>query len=632
MRKADIRLSLAAYADRFPFLRSSLYLVLVWLLACVLLIFALWMRVSARLEMEQQTLRENSYKEATSFSRIYARQLERSLEQINQITLTLKYYWQDTRGGLRLEKQLGQGLYPSVNLLHVSVVNASGALVTSTLPIPKDSPSIADREYFLLHKNNPATGLIISKPVLGLRLGRVITLFTRRLDAPDGSFAGIIVVAAETAYLASFNDEFALRKSDFFSMVDKEGTSFASQIGKNSNTLQTVFSTSPTFAADDGVLRMPAEKFVDGQARVIAWQKLENYPFLSVVGLSEQEILASYHATEALYYRMAMAGTALLILFACIGAYLSMRLAWRKQREEEVRGTYHLAIDGAREGFYMLRTIYNQQREVQDFFIEDCNGRGAALVGRSKEELIGSRLLQNYTGAFAEQVLTIFRKAMETGFHEDVFRVSPDSQLRAKWIHRRLVRSGTGLAMTLRDISEAKEQELLLSNLANMDALTALPNRYWMMNFLPLAIQRVKNNGSQLALLFVDLDDFKIINDSFGHQAGDLLLQAAALRLKSLIRGSDHVVRLGGDEFTVILEQINDVQDVSHISELIINAMNEPFTLIDGHSHQVHASIGISMSPADGEDAATLLKHADHAMYEAKKNGKGNYRFYQGRG
>ncbi|HTD04116.1 bifunctional diguanylate cyclase/phosphodiesterase [Undibacterium sp.] len=627
MRKVNFAQTLALRVDRLAFLRASLHIVFAWLLACVVLITLLWVRVHARLDMEHEALREHSYREATSFSKTYARQLARSLEQINQITLTLKYYWQDTHGTLKLEKQLQQGLYPSFNPLHVSIVDADGMLVTSTLDI--SSKSISDRDYFQLHKNNPASGLIISKPVVGIRLEKVVTLFSRRLDKPDGAFAGAIIVAAETAYLASFNDEFALRKSDFFSVMDKDGTSFASQIGKNNNTLRTVFSTLPEFPASEGVLRMPAEKFVDGQPRVIAWQKLDNYPFISVVGLSEQEILASYQATKKLYYRLGIAGTVFFILFAGIGVYLCARLAWRKQREEEVKNTYHLAIDGAREGFYMLRTMYGRQHEIEDFFIEDCNGRGAALVGSSKEELIGSRLLQNYSGTFAQQVLSIFRKAMETGFHEDVFRVSPDSQICAKWIHRRLVRSGTGLAMTLRDISEAKEQEQLLSDLANMDALTSLPNRYWLMNFLPLAIQRVKDNGSQLALLFVDLDDFKVVNDTMGHLAGDLLLQAAALRLKSLIRASDHVVRLGGDEFTVVLEQINTTEDASHISQLIISAMSEPFALTDGHVHQVHASIGISMFPRDGEDAGMLLQHADQAMYAAKKNGKGRYRFYE---
>ncbi|MFZ6649191.1 diguanylate cyclase domain-containing protein [Undibacterium sp. TJN25] len=610
------------------FLHAGLPGMLAWFLACAVLAGGLWMLTLARLHREHATLQKISFTQATSFSRTYARQLARSIEQINQITLTLKYYWQDTNGRLKLETQL-EHLYPSSNLLHVSVVGTDGMLVTSTLAIGKAGVSIAGREYFRAHKNNPGSGLIISKPVLGIRLGRVVTLFSRRLDKPDGSFAGIIVLAAETPYLASFSDEFALRKSDFFAVIDKDGTSFASQVGKDSNTLKTVFSVPPGFQSDSGVEAMPGDRFADRQPRVIAWQKLGNAPFISVVGLSEQEIFNEYQATEQHYFRIAAAASMLLLLFSCMGAYLSARLAWRKQQADEVKTAYHLAIDGAREGFYMLRALFNRQRQIEDFLIEDCNGRAAALVGRSKEELIGSRLLAHYSGTLAEQVLSVFSKAMETGFHEDVFRVAAGSQLRAAWIHRRLVRSGAGLAMTLRDISEVKEQEQLLSDLANMDALTALPNRYWLLNFLPLAIQRVKDNGSRLALLFVDLDDFKTVNDTMGHAAGDMLLQAAALRLKSLVRASDHVVRLGGDEFIVILEQIQTAEDASHISQLVISAMSAPFTVADGHSHHVHASIGISLFPDDSDDPATLLQYADRAMYSAKKDGKGRYRFYQ---
>ncbi|WP_394779408.1 diguanylate cyclase domain-containing protein [Undibacterium sp.] len=609
-------------------LRSRLPGAFAWLLVCALLVGGLWILTLARLDYEYGTLQKNSSTQAASFSRTYARQLERSIEQINQITLTLKYYWQDTNGSLKLETQL-EHLYPASNLLHVSVVGTDGMLVTSTLAISKNGASISGRDYFQAHKNNPASGLIISKPMLGLRLGRVVTLFSRRLDKPDGSFAGIIVLAAETPYLASFNDEFALRKNDFFTVIDKDGTSFASQVGRDSNTLKTVFSMLPGFKPDSGVEAMAGDKFTDRQPRLVAWQKLANAPFISVVGLSEQQIVDEYQLAEQHYFRIAEIASAALFLFACIGAYLSARLAWRKQQADEVKTAYHLAIDGAREGFYMLRAVCNKLHQIEDFLIEDCNGRAAALVGRSKDELIGSRLLANYSGTLADQVLSVFSKAMETGFHEDVFRVAAGSNLKAAWIHRRLVRSGSGLAMTLRDISEVKEQEQLLSDLANMDALTALPNRYWMMNFLPLAMQRVADNGSRLALLFVDLDDFKTVNDTMGHAAGDMLLQAAALRLKSLVRASDHVVRLGGDEFIVILEQIHTAEDASHIGQLIISAMSSAFTLTDGVSHHVHASIGISLFPDDSDDAATLLQYADRAMYGAKKDGKGSYRFYR---
>lgn len=135
-------------------------------------------------------------------------------------------------------------------------------------------------------------------------------------------------------------------------------------------------------------------------------------------------------------------------------------------------------------------------------------------------------------------------------------RASPHSMLQRKWVHRRLVRSGGALALTVRDISEAKERERQLTNMDNADALTSLPNCNWLINYLPLAVERGRNIGTGLAVLFIDLDNFKNVNDMLVHAAGDELLKAAAARVREVVHGSDHVVRLGGDEFTVVIVDV----------------------------------------------------------------------------
>jgi diguanylate cyclase (GGDEF)-like protein len=146
---------------------------------------------------------------------------------------------------------------------------------------------------------------------------------------------------------------------------------------------------------------------------------------------------------------------------------------------------------------------------------------------------------------------------------------------------------------------------------------------------MPQSVAAAKAAGHMLALLFFDLDDFKNVNNTLGHAAGDDLLRLTAMRLRSALRPGDHAVRLGGDEFTVILEQVDGAEQVAKVTERVIAALREPFVLSDGSRHTVHASIGISMFPADGDDADTLLKHADIAMYAVKASGKGQYHFYK---
>ena len=180
--------------------------------------------------------------------------------------------------------------------------------------------------------------------------------------------------------------------------------------------------------------------------------------------------------------------------------------------------------------------------------------------------------------------------------------------------------------MVFRDVSEARSAALKMSHLAQHDFLTDLPNPVLLNDRIAQAIALARRYGKQLAVLFLDLDHFKRINDSLGHAAGDKLLQSVALRLKACVRASDTVSRKGGDEFVVLLSEIAHAEHAARSAEKIIAAVTAVHH-VPGHELDVTASIGISIFPLDGEDADTLLKAADAAMYRAKEDGRNNYRF-----
>ena len=180
---------------------------------------------------------------------------------------------------------------------------------------------------------------------------------------------------------------------------------------------------------------------------------------------------------------------------------------------------------------------------------------------------------------------------------------------------------------TVQDITERKQAEDQLAYLANYDALTGLPNRYLFQDRLEHTLRQANRSGEQLALLFLDLDRFKAINDTFGHAVGDEMLKLAARRLLSAVRTSDTVARLGGDEFTLLLENVSDSEEVSSVAHKALDAMSQPFVL-GGRELCVSVSIGIALYPGDAADTATLLKHADAAMYQAKEQGRAVYRFF----
>jgi diguanylate cyclase (GGDEF)-like protein len=185
---------------------------------------------------------------------------------------------------------------------------------------------------------------------------------------------------------------------------------------------------------------------------------------------------------------------------------------------------------------------------------------------------------------------------------------------------------------TLEQRVTERTAELMKSNdeldrLATHDSLTGLSNRMMFSQLLNRAIQSARRYKRQFAVFFIDLDRFKIINDTMGHEAGDQLLQHIAMRLKQSMRVVDIIARFGGDEFAILVEEVNDSNQVTIIAHKILSAVSEPMTLISEEC-RVTASIGISMYPKDAEDELSLMKTADIAMYFAKEEGKNNYQFY----
>lgn len=617
--------------QRLEYLRSSTGVILAWFLGCVLLGALVWWISLAKIQSDRVGIEKDTFTKATQLSKAYTEQLSRSVDQIDQITRNLKYDWQTFHGALKLEEQLQQGLYPRSAQIYASIVDSHGTILTSTLE-KANAPNIADRDYFKIQQSNSENGLRIEKPYEGGRSGRKVIRFTRRLEKADGTFDGIVVVGVEPAFLAAFTDESSLGTSDSLAIRNVDGVLLAAKMGEHIRSLPSIFRSPQVFEPLSGIRRLPGDQFLDGESRIIAWQKLPGYPLVSFVSLSDAAAFAAYQPTADNYRNIAIAGSALFILLAAIGIFFLSRLAWRKSQADEVKNTYQLAVDGAREGFYMVRALYDQHDNVVDFMIKDCNDHGARLVGYEKEELIGKIFSDLYSGTAAQRVLAIFRRAMETGFYEDEFKPLHNNPEHTIWMSRRLVRSGHGLAMTIRDISETKSYEQALLKMANTDVLTSLPNRHWLMKSLPVALNQARKRRAIFAVLFLDLDNFKTINDTLGHEAGDELLQEAAKRLQSVLRPVDTVVRLGGDEFTILLESVASQDEVAQVAARINQTISQPIEITE-HKKLVliGASIGIGLFPRDGSDSATLLRNADIAMYAAKAAGKGQFRFYDER-
>ena len=186
----------------------------------------------------------------------------------------------------------------------------------------------------------------------------------------------------------------------------------------------------------------------------------------------------------------------------------------------------------------------------------------------------------------------------------------------------------TGAVIVFRDVTIAREMARQIAHAAKHDFLTGLPNRMLLNDRIGQAIAFAPRHRTKVAVLFLDLDGFKQINDSLGHQVGDKLLQSVAERLTDCVRISDTVSRQGGDEFVVLLSELQNLEDAAATARRMLRAIAEAHA-IDAHDIRVTTSIGISVYPDDGLDAETLIKHADIAMYQAKENGRQDYRIFE---
>ncbi|MCX8016671.1 MAG: PAS domain S-box protein [Rhodocyclaceae bacterium] len=266
--------------------------------------------------------------------------------------------------------------------------------------------------------------------------------------------------------------------------------------------------------------------------------------------------------------------------------------------------------------------------------IKRVNPAFTAMTGYSAEEAIGQtpRILKSgrHDARFYAEMWSQLQSLGR--WENEIWERRKNGEIFPVWQIISAVKDADGSTLEyvslLIDITERKRSEAEIAYRANYDALTGLPNRVLLTERLGQAIRQARRENLKIAVMFIDLDLFKQVNDTLGHAVGDRLLQAVAERMRQCVRESDTIARLGGDEFVVLLSDINDANDAGFVAEKIIAQMSAPFVLDDNEIH-IGASIGITLFPTDGQDVETLFRNADLAMYRAKAAGRNNAQFFE---
>jgi diguanylate cyclase (GGDEF)-like protein len=436
----------------------------------------------------------------------YEAQVVRALREIDQTLKVVKYAFE--RSGERgvLSELKARTLLPPDLLFVVSITDARGSVVASTRP--SGMTTVVDPASFQAQRQNDSLSVDRPRPHPGSPGGQL--QFSRRLNAEDGDFAGVVVVAVDADYFVSGYEASKLGQRGVLGILGSDGVFRARRTGDVVSSGDAVDYASTVAGADqDDTATSVSVNSWDGVRRYTSARPLYDFPLAVIVGLSEDERMAAADRSSRVTLWWAFCGSALLVLVVATLGRTSWQLAQSRRRESEAT------------------------------------------------------------------------------------------------------------------LAHAKRVEYF----AYHDGLTTLPNRSLFSKLLSQATGEARRYHRQLAVLFLDLDRFKHINDTLGHEAGDQLLQEVASRLKACLRDSDTVARLGGDEFVVLLPELPEENHATAVARKILSGIARPFVLL-GHEFRVTTSIGISVYPGDGLDEQTLMKHADIAMYRAKEEGKNQFQFF----
>ena len=580
---------------------------------------------------------ENSGRELKNTALLVARHFDRELSdfEAGQRNLVLRIASMGITSSAEFRRRVSTEEFHAVlepvagsltDVAGVNVFDDNGQLINSSRFWPVPDLNIADRSYYRDFVSDDHSPLVLVTPVRSHLTELWTIVVSRKIVGPDGQFLGIVTRGVSPTNLESFFESITLGTGSAISMSHRDGTLMAryphveDMIGRNfrSAPIQQLLSTQ-----NHGTIRWISP--IDGEDRLASARALSDFPLSIITTTSVATALADWR--EQTRSLIIAAGLVTIVI-----AFTLFVIA-RKLFQQHTESKHRLAIEKER-----LDTAVNNMTQGLLLYDKDarivlCNQRyldmhnlSADVVkpGRHFRDLIAHR---KKTGTFSGDPDAFCSKVLRNVAQKRMTQSIMETQDGRSILLVNQPLANGGWVATQEDITERARAQKKIAHLAHYDALTDLPNRVLFREQLERELERVKR-GEQLAVLYIDIDEFKSVNDSLGHPVGDELLKAVACRLRACVRETDFVARLGGDEFAIVQTGVKEPGDVLDLVKRFYEAIREPYECL-GHQVRTDASIGIAMAPDDGTSLDQLLKSADLAMYGAKADGRRTYRFFE---
>lgn len=496
------------------------------------------------------------------------------------------------------------------------------------------SSNIGDRNYFIALKNG-YTGLYVSKPLASRNSGDDVLVFSRSIWGKNGAFLGIVLMPVPldrfqslfSSYYLEPQSLLSLRSKDFSLIVRHGRVPDPTPDGEGGVALSRELATN--LAEGKSQATYSAATPADRVRRIFTYTRLYNAPIYAVCGIAEDEYLADWRRLRNISY----AALALFLAATCLSAWI-FDLVWKKQQRDSAGlnqalkeiGDRNKALFAACEvgglGTYtldLIRDDWARSPDLERIF-------GIAPTYPSNVEAWRALVHPDDLPLLLKEICHRI-KSKEEKFTFD-YRIVRPSDGAVRWIRSvgkmAFGDDGTPTATigAAKDFTEEREGRERIEHLAYHDILTDLPNRALLTDRLRQAQAHARRRGELMAVCYLDLDEFKPINDAWGHDVGDSVLIEVAHRLKAHTRADDTVARLGGDEFIVLLCGIKTETELEDAAKRLLSAIARPY-LIDGNLAHLTMSMGLAVYPHDDpKEVDALIRHADQAMYEAKRRGK----------